>query len=245
MCKNTDVVIYCIKIFFVLQFFSCKSSSKNSMVEFEYSFKLPDSVNSRMNVQFKNTRKSFVGKVDSLELKSLYKNFDKNLNTKLSRDKAVLVNYKQKGYNCYDFDAKTLQVIASNGNRISKRMSKAYKIQDFFVYSTDAFYKELYESLDYYIEDSGFFKKNVFTLEEVCSAFLLVKPNGDFLKFYGTDYYSEVKNFMESELIIQSNLFKNKTFFSEIIQYFRKGINKILLCFFTVVKYYNTAFCCR
>ncbi|WP_411766782.1 hypothetical protein [Winogradskyella sp. A3E31] len=158
-----------------------------------------------MNAKFKKTRKSFVGKLNTEELDKLYNNLDYHLNTTLSRDLAVLINYKQRGSNCFDFEEKALNSYAKRGHKISKQMSKSYKIQDFFVFSEDAFYRGFYDKIDFYKKDSGFFKRNIFTLEEVCSAFLLVKSNGEFLKFYGTDYYSEVENFMENELIFEKN----------------------------------------
>ncbi len=48
-----------------------------------------------------------------------------------------------------------------------------------------------------FILDSGFFYENVFTEHQNCEAFLIIKPNGDFHKFYGEDYYTEVENFLE------------------------------------------------
>ena len=50
-----------------------------------------------------------------------------------------------------------------------------------------------------FIIDSGFFYENVFTEHQNCAGFLIIKPNGDFYKQYGEDYYSEVKAFFEKK----------------------------------------------
>lgn len=181
---------------------SCKTSSVQAYPNPENrEFRIPDSVNTRMNRQYAGSRKSFVGKVETEDLEKLYNSIEQNLKTELSRSKSILVNYNQRGNNCFDYGYESLINVMGNIKRISNRMSKAYNIQDFFVYSKQAYNRDIYEDTNYYLEDSGFLKKNIFTLDEVCNAFFLLKPNGEFLKFYGTDYFSEVKEFMESELV--------------------------------------------
>lgn len=199
---------YRIFLLFVLLVFmcSCKSIDVETYPNYKNTeFRIPDSVNTKMNNQFVRSRKSFVGKIEPLDLKKLYNSLEKSFKTELPRNKSVLINYKQRGNNCFDYEYESLVKVTRNIKRISNRMSETYNIQDFFVYSKEAYNRDFYESTDYYLEDFGFLRKNIFTLEEVCSAFFLVKPNGEFLKFYGTDYFSEIKKFMESELIYTQN----------------------------------------
>jgi hypothetical protein len=189
-----------------LLFLTCKSSVLETFPNpTNIQFRVPDSINTRMNGKFVKSRKSFVGKVEEENLDKLYNSFENYLKTKVYRDKSVLINYNQRGNNCTSMTYENLIFVTDNIKRISNRMSKNHSIQDFFMFSKTAYNRDVYENIGYYIEDSGFFKKEIFTLEEVCNAFFLIKPNGEFLKFYGSDYFSEVKKFMESELVFSED----------------------------------------
>lgn len=78
-------------------------------------------------------------------------------------------------------------------------MSKEHNASDFFVYSESVLNKERIENRKNFILDSGFFAKNIFTLQENCRAFFILKPNGEFMKYYGSDYYSEVEKFLKEK----------------------------------------------
>jgi hypothetical protein len=50
-----------------------------------------------------------------------------------------------------------------------------------------------------FIMDSGFFSNNIFTEREMCSAFIIIKPNGKFFKYYGEDYNTKIKDFLNTD----------------------------------------------
>ena len=79
-------------------------------------------------------------------------------------------------------------------------MSEEYNAVDFFVYSQNAFFKDIYESKNYYNKDPGYFKNTIFIREENCKAFFILKPNGEFIIEYGQDYFTEVEKFFNSKL---------------------------------------------
>jgi len=54
-----------------------------------------------------------------------------------------------------------------------------------------------------YILDSGYFYKAIFTLHKICSAFLVLKPNGEILKHYDADYFSQMGDFLKSSIKIK------------------------------------------
>jgi len=201
MFKLFNDVFKLILIIFLL-FLSCKTLPRDTFPNPKNSqYRIPDSINTTLNREFIKSRKSFAGSIKDENITILYIALERYLKTKLHRGKSVLINYKQRGNNCFNYSYHDLVIVTGNIKRISNRISKNYAIQDFFIFSKSAYNRDVFEETGYYIEDSGFFKKNIFTIEETCDAFFLFKPNGEFLKFYGGDYFSEIKNFMEGELV--------------------------------------------
>ncbi len=151
--------------------------------------------------EYKNSVKSIPGKLTNLEYNELKTNIEKEFKITIPKGKSILINYNQKATNCSyeNYGNYTNSTITDNKIRISKRMSFNYNAIDFFVYTEDSFNKEIYSQKKQYRLDSGFFYNNIFTLHENCSGFLIIKPNGDFLKYYGTDYYTQVSEFLEKK----------------------------------------------
>lgn len=158
-------------------------------------------INTKINKDYNSSRKAFKGKLNSeeyIEIRNLILN---ELNIEIPKKNAILINYYQYGNNCYEYklDEKDALIVIQNCFRISSKLSKENNTSDFFVYSSEALKKERIETFDNFILDSGFFDKNIFTLKENCRAFFILKPNGEFMKYYGSDYFSEVKSFLEKK----------------------------------------------
>ena len=158
-------------------------------------------VNTYPNSEYKKSRKAYSGTLNKSEYDELIKKLEEELNTTISTDKSILINYNQKAPNCINarFSQSDNKQVAKNRIRISSRMSSNYNAIDFFVYNKDSYNKEIYEKITEFKLDSGFFYDNVFTEHQNCAGFLIIKPNGEFYKHYGEDYYSEVKAFFEKK----------------------------------------------
>lgn len=155
-------------------------------------------VNTKVNKIYSKSVKSFRGTLTREEYLNFISRLELELKTIIPKDKSVLINYSQRGDNCFimGYNDATFSNVRDNTIRISNTMSKEYHAVDFFVYSVDTFLKEVYEGKKDYQLDSGFFYNEVFTLHENCGAFFILKPNGEFLKHYGEDYFTRVKNFL-------------------------------------------------
>lgn len=171
-----------------LIFFSC-SAQKNELGK----------INTKINKKYIASTKTFVGKLNLDEYKQIREMIINELKTEIPSDKSILINFYQFGSNCfeYGFSKKDAMTVIDNSIRISSRMSKEHNASDFFVYSENVLNKEIIENRKNFILDSGVFAKHIFTLQENCRAFFILKPNGEFMKYYGSDYYSEVKKFLE------------------------------------------------
>lgn len=159
-------------------------------------------VNTELNPESIKSRKAFSGNLNNAQYNLLKINLEKELNTKIPEGKSILINYHQKARNCIslhlnfsDFSKYTNRWI-----QISSKISTNYNTVDYFVFEENAFYKNLYKEKENFKLDAGFFYNKIFTLHETCEAFFIIKPNGDFLKYYGGDYFSIVKTFLEKEL---------------------------------------------
>jgi hypothetical protein len=128
-------------------------------------------------------------------------NLEKELNTKIPEGKSILINYRQKARNCISLSLNNNDFLKFTNRRIkiSSRISADNNTSDYFVFKKNAFYINLYKEKQNFKLDSGFFYNNIFTLHETCDAFFIIKPNGDFLKYYGGDYFSKVKTFLEEK----------------------------------------------
>ncbi|SHH80214.1 hypothetical protein [Winogradskyella jejuensis] len=158
-------------------------------------------VNTYPNPKYKKSRKAYSGTLNKTEYDELIKKLEVELKTTFPTNKSILINYNQKAPNCIGvrFSEKEKKQIANNRIRISSRMSSNYNAIDFFVYTEDSYNKEIYEQMNEFITDSGFFYDTVFTEHQNCSGFFIIKTNGEFYKHYGEDYYSEVKAFFEKK----------------------------------------------
>ena len=174
-----------------------------SLISFSFSAqqKVIGKVNTKINNEYNASRKSFVGKLNLDEYKKIRELITSELKTEIPSNHSILINFYQFGSNCfeYGFTKKDAIIVIDNSIRISSRMSKEHNASDFFVYSENVLNKERVENRKNFILDSGFFADNIFTLQENCSAFFILKPNGEFLKYYGSDYYSEVEKFLKKK----------------------------------------------
>ncbi|NMR32979.1 hypothetical protein HIO71_02025 [Chryseobacterium aquaticum] len=171
-------------------FFSCNAQAEKKQ-----------KVNTKFNSDYFKSRKKFYGKLNNEELKQIRTLISKELKIIIPENISVLINFYQNGKNCfeYGFTEKSAKEVIDNCINISSRMSKNYNTIDFFVFTDDALNKDRLEKRNNFRKDSGFFSYTIFTLKENCRAFFILKPNGEFLKYYGSDYYSEVENFLEKK----------------------------------------------
>jgi len=158
-------------------------------------------VNTELNPELIKSRKAFSGNLNNFQYNELKINLEKELNTKIPEGKSILINYHQKARNCISLSLNNsdFSKFTNRGIQISSRISTNNNTVDYFVFEENAFYKNLYKEKQNFKLDSGYFYNNIFTLHETCDAFFIIKPNGDFLKYYGSDYYSIVKTFLEKK----------------------------------------------
>lgn len=156
-------------------------------------------MNTSFDSNYNKSRKTFEGDLNEPEYELLKTKIEKELNVKIPQGKSILIHYRQYGSNCFlnGRDRNFQSSVTNNVINSSTKIRTTYNVEDFFIYSSDALDKEYYEGVKEFELDSGFFKKLIFTLEENCAAFFVLKPNGEFLKYYGEDYTTEIKNFLK------------------------------------------------
>ena len=139
------------------------------------------------------------GKFDAAGLKQIRDSIAAALHTKIPDNKSILINYYQYSDNKCSLNGvsdASADRMMYGGLRISYRVSREANAVDFFVYNEDVLNKDRILRTNSFIKDNGFFSKNIFTTKENCTAFFIVKPNGKYMKFYGYDYFTEVKAFL-------------------------------------------------
>jgi len=194
--QNNNLMNYTLKylIYFVLTF---PMSSCWSQISTETNQVL----NTVPNSKYIESRKTFSGKFSHNDYKEIRDAIEKELNIKIPENKAILINYSQKAQNCISmrFDEDSFLNFISRKISISSDICSKNNAVDFFVFSDDSFYKEQYKGNKKFLLDSGFFYNIFFTLYENCEAFFILKPNGNFMKYYGEDYYTFVSEFLEKK----------------------------------------------
>lgn len=158
-------------------------------------------INTKANREYGKSSKEFVGKLNDAEYEGYRTTLERELNTTIPDDKAIIISYAQRAPNCLFLGQGkkgykgSMGLVMDHLIRISDRNNAAV----FFLYTQDTFHKDLYEQNDNYIPDSGFFAQNIFTEKENCSAFLVLKPNGEIFKNYGEDNTSDVELILKQE----------------------------------------------
>ena len=156
-------------------------------------------VNTDFNKEFRKHIKSFSGKFSKSKYIDFKKILERELDTIIPEGKTIIIHFKQKAPNCTT-KRKHLRGVTKNEIRISSRISTKHNAVDFFVYSKDSYFKDFYSKNKNFILDSGYFHKAIFTLHKICSAFLVLKPNGEILKHYDGDYYSQISDFLKNSI---------------------------------------------
>lgn len=171
------------------------------LVNISYNAQNKVKVNTKYNKQYTASRKKFVGTLNNEDYQEIRNIILKELRVDVPENKSILINYYQFGTNCAQsgLRKKYGSEVIDNEVRISARLSSKFNTMDFFLYSSDALNKERYENRSKFIMDSGFFSESIFSLKENCSAFFILKPNGQFMKYYGSDYFSEVQDFLSQK----------------------------------------------
>lgn len=168
-----------------------KTVSKNSV----HHFRMESNTGEDYSINLHEVR----GTLDEIEYETILKKFQKELDSSIIRDSPVLIQFKQDAPHCYSGDTITYnnKLLIKEEVRILNRISRTNKVQNYFVYDSKSPFAELFMDLDDYTLDSGYFYRNIFTQHENCSAFLLIKPDGRFVKYYGEGFYSIISDFLK------------------------------------------------
>ncbi|ATA88769.1 hypothetical protein [Capnocytophaga stomatis] len=152
--------------------------------------------------QYIGSVEQFYGKYTKKEYFTIKKLIEENLQTTIPDGKTIIINFSQKAPNCFEYGQTPSDVreMAKNSIKISNEISETYNAIDFFVFTEDFFFKNIYKTIEKYKLDTGFFHKNIFTRHQNCGAFIAIKPNGHFYKYYGEDYYSQMDAFLSNSI---------------------------------------------
>lgn len=156
-----------------------------------------DKINTYPNAEYQKSKSAYVGTLSLSEYTDLKIVLETELKTSIPDGKSVLINYYQRAENCLLVRLKSGRQNASISKEISSRISSEHNTIDFFVFAKDSYFSDSFEKDSQFIMDSGYFYNNIFTDHQNCAGFLIVKPNGEFYKYYGEDYFSEVRAFLE------------------------------------------------
>jgi hypothetical protein len=145
--------------------------------------------------------KSIMGKLKVKNIKSSVKKIEQELPYKISSQDAVLIHFRQQADNCISMRENGSNYLKSLkfNIKMSSKVSRGQGLSDFFVFTKDAYLMDRVAMKNNFIMDSGFFSNNIFTEREMCSAFIIIKPNGKFLKYYGEDYNTKIKDFLNTD----------------------------------------------
>jgi hypothetical protein len=156
-------------------------------------------VNTKYNRKYVKSRKTFEGSFPNEAYSTIRLLLQKELKTAIPDDSHILIHYEQRASNCIKYDnyEERLPIILKNIAKSDKKLSRQYQTMPFWVYNTNSFFAEHFKKHPDYHLDSGYFKKNIFELNDNCSAFFLLKSSGEFMIHYGEDYMTQVFNFLK------------------------------------------------
>ena len=176
---------------------SCGSSNDTGSAD--ASIVSTKNINTTFNNEYRRHIKEYYGQIESKEYEVIRKKIEQELPYQISPQNAVLIHFRQQANNCismYENGSNYLKSLKFN-LKMSSKVSKGQGLSDFFVFTKDAYLLDQINMKKNFIMDSGFFSNNIFTEREMCSAFIIIKPDGKFLKYYGEDYYTKIKDFLK------------------------------------------------
>lgn len=178
---------------------SCGSS--NGIGSTNASIVSNENINTTFNNEYKRHIKEYYGQIESKEYEVIRKKIEQELPYKISPQDAVLIHFRQQADNCISMRENGSNYLKSLkfNLKMSSKVSRGQGLSDFFVFTKDAYLMDRVAMKNNFIMDSGFFSNNIFTEREMCSAFIIIKPNGKFLKYYGEDYYTKIKDFLSTD----------------------------------------------
>ena len=170
---------------------SCKS--KKAVI-------IPENINSKYNQEYINSKVSIFGKLTTDNYSELISKIESSLNIKIDKSRKIYLNFQQKGKNCIRAGQNSSKINFSKTLEISKRITSKYNTQRILSYHKNSFFNNQLSSKKIWALDSKDFLNNtVFDLKENCQAFLIIKPNGEFYKFYGEDHFSIIEDLLKNE----------------------------------------------
>ncbi|MFD2824507.1 hypothetical protein ACFS5M_12565 [Lacinutrix iliipiscaria] len=180
-------------IFLISLSWSCKSPESIS------NYKPSSNINTEFNTAYFQSSGSVYGTLDKAVYDQIKTAIELELSTTIPESKSILINFRQDGRNCFSMknNGKSYLNNLKGNSKTSSRISSQNNAVDFFIFSKKSYFNDVIKMEENFFIDSGFFYQNIFTEHENCSAFLVIKPNGKFMKYYGVDYFTKAKNFLE------------------------------------------------
>lgn len=155
------------------------------------------------NRKFRKSRQFFYGQLTNQEYLDKKSLIEKELETIIPQGKSIFITYEQAAKNCSLISYGSLKNYHNLHVKIAKHISSQNNAEPFFIFKDDSFpnVKKFTEINVNFKLDSGFFSENIFTLQENCEAFFILKPNGNYLICYGTDSFSYASDFLKRKKV--------------------------------------------
>jgi len=155
-------------------------------------------VNTEFNDKYKKSKTSKTGTLPKDELFKIKDSLEDELQIKFVDEQTIVIHYFQYGSNCLiaDFSEVDFSRVLNNIYRISNSTEKRLNLKNYFVYNSNSFFESTLSKEEAFVLDKGFLKESIFTEDENCEGFYLLKSDGRFLLYYGEDYFDDIENFL-------------------------------------------------
>ena len=157
-----------------------------------------DGVYTRIDEEYKKTRKTALGQLNPTDYQKLIEELERVMDTTIRKGRGVLINFRQRAPYCYTYayNESAIETMTNNSIQFSANICVKNMAVDYFIYTADCYFKSIYEKKKEYKLDPGYFANEVFTLKENCSGFLALRTDGQFMKYYGDDYFTKAAQFL-------------------------------------------------
>lgn len=154
-------------------------------------------INTKLNKAYTTSLQSFTGVLTEKEYNDIRESISRELDTIIPLDKSIILHYTQGAPNCFfaKYNANDFRQIISNTIRIANELDKKHNAISFHIYTSNSFHSKEFALNQNFKIDAGFFHDQIFTLHDHCNAFLIIKPDGSFLKSYSFDYSKQIDYF--------------------------------------------------
>ena len=139
-----------------------------------------------------------LGELNLEEYSEFRLSLENQIKTKLPKNKAIIISYHQVAHHCFHTKQKSKIQFQKNILKL-KELAETENALVFFYYNPKSKLGTILKNTIDYKKDTDYFFQQLFSNQDFCTAIFVVKPNREFIKYYGLKSEVEISYFLDQK----------------------------------------------